>query len=51
MTLQELYDYLKVRYPEHFPDDGLDDNDEKGEGKTSYGGGWRVPIQTHVHSY
>jgi Forkhead domain len=39
MTLQELYDYLRVRYPEHFPDDGFDD---KAEGKAGYGGGWRV---------
>jgi hypothetical protein len=34
MTLQELYDYLKVRYPEHFPDDKFN---SKG-----YSGGWRV---------
>ena len=25
MTLQDIYDYLKQEYPDHFPDDGLDD--------------------------
>ena len=40
MTLQELYDYLKIRYPDHFPDDGFDD--KGGEGKSGYSGGWRV---------
>lgn len=37
MTLQELYEDLKERYGDHFPDDGLDD---KGNGS----GGWRVLI-------
>ena len=45
MTLQELYDYLKVRYPDHFPDDGFDDRG--GEGRSSYSGGWRVQ-PTHL---
>jgi hypothetical protein len=40
MTLQDLYLLLKVRFSEHFPDDGMDDT------KTgSNGGGWRVHLK------
>ena len=47
MTLQELYDYLKIRYPDHFPDDGFDD--KGGEAKSGYSGGWRVQPPTRFH--
>lgn len=37
MTLQDIHDYLRCRYPDHFPDDGL--GDSKGNGS---GGGWKA---------
>jgi len=37
MTLQDLYVLLKNRFPDHFPDDGLDDSKAGVSG-----GGWRV---------
>jgi hypothetical protein len=37
LTLQDLYILLKQKYPDHFPEDGIDDSKDTGGG-----GGWRV---------
>ena len=40
MTLQDLYLLLKVRFSDHFPDDGVDDSKAGVSG-----GGWRVHLK------
>jgi hypothetical protein len=39
MALQDLYQLLKVRFSDHFSDDGEDDT------KSGSGGGWRVSLR------
>ena len=42
MTLQELYCYLTIHYPDCFPDDGIDN--QTAQGKSGYSGGWKVQL-------